>query len=153
MTLGSPSYDPVTVALVQNKSSREVFDMEPRDDDWASQMEQLVGGIVVRDVRAEFPEASVDGVECHSSACEITISVPEAEAPRAYDYVQAFVPTGSRVAPSLSREANGGRRTITLVSLMSPELREPGGFTSFYDNLRTARHGTLEKWRAAGAEP
>jgi hypothetical protein len=74
-----PGYDAIAVRHGLQKSPREIFELEPRKEPWASVHEKLFAEQVGADLARASPSARIDRVECHTQSCAVHLVTPATE--------------------------------------------------------------------------
>jgi hypothetical protein len=142
----APDYNPVMLARLLERPSREVFAAEPRDDAWAADFEAALWSLVDADLAEDVPQASVEAIECRTSSCRVVVSAPASELDLASSYVQSFVPVGQRVSVA-SGDVADGRGELVFHGLLPPELRDPEHFSDWQREYRKSREDALARFR------
>jgi hypothetical protein len=79
---GRPGYDPAR--LIGIIRAREIFDQEPRDERWASAVEERLNHSVQAEVAQLVPDLGKIHIECRTSTCKYT-----------WENAEGSVPTGA----------------------------------------------------------
>jgi hypothetical protein len=147
LTPGAPGYDGVLAGLWLDLTAVETFEREPVDDEWARDLRPELSDLVSTHLAAISARAKVAGVECRTSSCRISIDVPDDEQPAVLEYMQLFVPIGTRVSYELL-DVGDGQSAIIFTSVFGNEIRPRAAYREFVANWKEKQHTVIERWKA-----
>lgn len=139
-------YDALRLSQMVSVSSFEVFEREPRNDPWASGMEQVLDEILVDALAADFEGAEVASVECRTQSCMVSLAVDDARAGSLYGYAQAYLLLGSSMSSRLGETAEG-LREMQFAVLFDKRFGDADGFRDWRERVVQAQEAQREQLR------
>lgn len=128
----SDDYNAVVLQRLTEMSVLDVFEAESRKERWANEFETAIDDYVSEAIGELFPDVSVN-TECKTASCKVSYGIEgmeEVELTMFKEYVQAFVPIGTTMSPSLST-SDDGKPVFTTTALILPEMLDHDNYFEF----------------------
>ena len=126
----APDYDPTLLIRFKNSIPSELFESEPRAEDWAQPFETHVQQYV-EDSLADISVDAPVSVACRTAICKVDVDVSslgDESAKLVQDYLTSSAPIGNFTSFSTNDQAPG---QLVIFSVLSPDIRTTDGFDTF----------------------
>ncbi len=130
-TPGAAGYDAYRTALVQDMTSREVFDSEPVDREWAPRMTDALRTVIAEGLEREGVGFEISSIECRTASCRVELAMPEAQAAMARTVLSTTAAPGRMSSKQMRGPDADGRSTIVSHGVFDPEIRDPAAYRRF----------------------
>lgn len=125
-------YNPVTERQSRNASTREIVQLEMRDEQWAKVREKVVLEAIESKVTAIPGHAALNQLECRTSSCELALEVDHDHVGDVLDVVPAWE-LGDSFGISLGATI-GGRSLVQVNILFTPPNRDHQNYSAWRAN-------------------